>query len=86
MRLPDWKPWDDAIAALRKVRRLRQRPAHAVNENAFDQQYFQDQRQLMMEAYDAVNVLRQLLSKHRTVRAAGIVAPDWLENGRIWTQ
>lgn len=86
MRLPDWKPWDDAIAALRKVRRLRQRPAHAVNENAFDQQYFKDQRQLMMEAYDAVNVLRQLLSKHRTVRAASIVAPDWLENGRIWTQ
>jgi hypothetical protein len=85
-RLPDWKPWDDAIAALRKVRRLRQRPAHAVNENVFDQQYFKEQRQLMIEVYDAVNVLRQLLGKHRAVRAAGIAAPDWLQDGKIWTQ
>lgn len=84
-RLPDWKPWDEAIAALRKVRRLRQKPAHAVNENVFDQKYFKEQRELIAEAQSAVNVVRHLLAKHPLVKKAGIEIPDWL-NGTIWTQ
>jgi hypothetical protein len=86
MRLPDWTPWDEAIAALRKVRKLRQKPAHAVNENVFDQKYFKEQRQLMIDAYDAVRTIRLLFANHRAVKSAGIVAPDWLQTGTIWTQ
>jgi hypothetical protein len=84
-RLLDWKPWDDTIAALRKVRRLRQKPAHAVNENVFDQKYFKEQRELIIEAQNAVNIIRQLLAKHPMVKKAVIEIPDWL-NGTIWTR
>lgn len=35
LRLPDWEPWETALVSLREVRKLRQKPAHAVDENVF---------------------------------------------------
>jgi hypothetical protein len=81
----EWRPWDASIAAMRKVRKTRQKPAHAVNENAFDQRYFKDQRELVIEAYSAVRTLRMMLEYHPAVKASGINVPDWLRDSRIWT-
>jgi len=81
----DWGPWDRSIAALRKVRKIRQKPAHALNENIFDQRYFKEQRELVIEAYNAVRVLRMILEKHPMVGASDIEVPDWLREARIWT-
>ena len=47
-RLSDWTQWDESIEALRHVRKLRQRPAHGLDDDKFDQQYFRDQRELMI--------------------------------------
>jgi len=84
-RTSDWKPWDESIKTLREVRKLRQKPAHALNENLFDQRYFKEQRELIIKAYSAIRTLRLLLANHRLVRNADISIPDWLVNGDIWT-
>lgn len=39
-RMPDWAPFDETIAAFRKIRKLRQSPAHALESDAFDQKSF----------------------------------------------
>lgn len=84
-RTSDWEPWNESIAALREVRKLRQKPAHTVDENSFDQQYFKKQRELIIRSYSAVRTLRMLLENHTAVRAADIEVPDWLREGKIWT-
>jgi hypothetical protein len=84
-KTPDWTLWDESLKSLREIRQLRQKPAHAVNENVFDQKYIQDQRELMKRAYSALRVLRSMFARHPNVKAANIEIPDWLEKGLIWT-
>ena len=78
---------DDApnnmIKTFRKIRRLRQNPAHKVNENVFDPQYFQLQREIIIEAYEAIRLLRLIFANHPSVKEYNI--PDWLKAGDIWT-
>jgi len=83
-RTDDWEPWNESIKTLRDVRKKRQNPAHAINDNLFDQQYFKDQRQLIIRAYTAVRTLRMLLENHPAVRASDVKVPDWLREGKIW--
>jgi hypothetical protein len=80
--LPDWAPWEEAVQAMREVRKLRQRPAHAIDENVFDQTYFQRQRDLIISAYQAVRTIRLLFANHPAARLVEV--PDWLFEGRIW--
>jgi hypothetical protein len=84
-RTSDWEPWDESIAALRDVRKLRQKPAHSMDENYFDQQYFKKQRELIIKSYGAVRTLRMLLENNKAVKASNIIVPDWLREGKIWT-
>lgn len=84
-RTEDWAPWDDSVTALREVRKLRQKPAHALDEDVFDQGYFKKQRELIIRAYSAVRTLRMLLENHPAVQIAHIEIPDWLRAGDIWT-
>lgn len=84
-RPDDWGPWDKSIKSLKKIRKKRQKPAHAINENEFDQQYFAEQREIVIEAYQAVRTLRMILENHPDVQSSDIVIPDWLSEGKIWT-
>lgn len=84
-RTEHWEPWDESIEILRKIRKMRQKPAHAIDENIFDQQYFKDQRELIINAYTAIRTLRMMLENHPAVKAADIEIPDWLREGKIWT-
>lgn len=83
VRLPDSGPKDEMMATFRKIRKLRQLPAHKVDEDAFDQQLFKEQRQLVLEAYKAVRTLRQILANHPATRAVAV--PEWLHKGEIRT-
>ena len=56
----DWDPWDKSIESLKKIRKLRQKPAHSVSENVFDQKYFKQQREIIIEAYEAIRLLRMI--------------------------
>ncbi len=80
----DWTPWEETIIALKKVRTLRQKPAHAIDEDVFDQKYFKDQRELILNAYKGVRTIRLVFTNHPKVRVADIEIPDWLQEGKIW--
>ena len=72
--------------SLQCVSLKRQKPAHAIDENIFDQCYFKEQRELIVEAYSAIKILRLLLENHPKVEAANIEIPTCLRDGRIWTR
>jgi hypothetical protein len=79
----DPQPWDECIAGMKRVRKLRQKPAHAVNEDRFDQQYFKDQRELILAAYKSIRTIRLLLANHPDVIEASIDVPSTLLEGKI---
>jgi hypothetical protein len=83
VRTPNPKPKDDMIKIFRKVRNMRMKPAHKVEQDKFDQKYFKKQRQLMIEAYSAVRTLRLILANHP--RTKNYIIPEWLYKGEIWT-
>lgn len=85
-RPKDPAPINDMIAAFKKVRRLRQKPAHAVQADIFDQKFFHQQRDLIISAYSAVRTLRLIFANHPGVKSADIEIPDLLHEGKIWTQ
>lgn len=78
------KPFDDMFKGFRDVRKLRQKPAHAVNEDVFDIGYFKAQRQLMIDAYDSLRTLRLILANHPRVRSDPPEIPENLVTGEIW--
>lgn len=84
-RTHDWQPWEESIAILRKIRKMRQKPAHLVNEDQFDQKYFKEQREIIIDAYSAVRTLRLMFANHPRVKSAEIEIPGWLQEGKIWT-
>ena len=83
-RTSDWQDWDDAIKAFKKVRKLRQEPAHAVNEDQFDQKYFKEQRELIVQAYNGIRTIRLMFANHPLVKSAKIEIPSVLFEGKIW--
>ncbi len=82
----DSEPLVRMLVAFKKVRKLRQKPAHSIRENEFDQRYFHDQRSLVMDAYDAVRTLRLILANHPNVRANPPEIHEFLLEGKIWTK
>ncbi len=82
-RTPDQTPLDEMISTFKEVRKLRQQPAHATNEDAFDPIYFQRQRDLMTRAYTSIRSIRLIFTNHPKVREYEV--PDWLQTGKIWT-
>ncbi|MBA56767.1 MAG: AAA family ATPase [Pseudomonadales bacterium] len=80
----DPEPIEDMLSSFRKVRKLRQKPAHKIDENVFDQKYFKDQRQIMLDAYDAIRTIRLILANHPRVKASPPQIGKHLKEGKIW--
>lgn len=81
-QVDDWADWEAAIAALREVRKLRQGPAHKLDDNHFDQKYFADQRELLERVYRGMRSIRLLFANHPAVRRAEIGIDDYLVTGK----
>ena len=81
----DWTHWDSAISTIRNVRKLRQSPAHKIGENSFDNTFFQKQRDLMIDVYGAVRLLRTAFQSKTNLALAKIEIPDWLDDCKIQT-
>ena len=56
-----------------------------LDDNAFSQSYFQKQREIMIQVYQAVRVLRLILENHPQVSVSGYQAPDWLRDAKFYT-
>lgn len=67
----------------KKVRRERQSPAHKIDENKYDKQYFDKQRKLVNDAYSSMRAFRKIFQQHR--KARNVEIPNWLDNGEIKT-
>jgi hypothetical protein len=80
----DPDPIKELFASLRAVRKLRQKPAHAVEDNHFDQSFVHEQRALMVRAYNAIRVIRLILANHPATR--GIEVSEHLFKGHIWSK
>ena len=81
----DDEPLVEMKSAFRKVRKLRQKPAHSLQEDAFDQKYIQMQRELLLQAYNAVRTLRLILANHPKVKSNPPEIDKQLQDGKIWT-
>jgi len=77
-------PLNNMFKGFRTVRKLRQKPAHAVNENLFNIDYFKKQRLLVIDAYDSLRTLRLVLANHPTVRRNPPEIQEHLAKGLIW--
>lgn len=66
----------------RKIREIRQEPAHKLNDDQFDYSLFECQRSLVSEAYSFVQGIRIILHKHP--KAKSYVLEEALAEGKIW--
>jgi hypothetical protein len=64
---------------------MRQKPAHLVNKDQFDQKYFKEQKEIIIDVYSAIRTLRLMFANYSRVKSAKIEIPDWLQEGKIWT-
>jgi hypothetical protein len=71
------------IKVFRDVRSLRQRPAHAADDNVFDLKYYDEQRELAVRAYRAVGTIREVLATHPALKDYNEV-PSWLVEGKVY--
>jgi hypothetical protein len=72
------------ISTFKKVRKLRQKPAHKVNTDSFDQDLFKEQRDIVVNAYVSVRTLRLILANHPEVRINPPKISKQLFKGEIW--
>jgi hypothetical protein len=77
------KPMDEMFETFKKIRRLRTKPAHSIEEDDFNMKYFKEQRELFIEAYTAMRFLRLILQNHPKADRKKI--PNWLYEGKIGT-
>jgi hypothetical protein len=71
----------DLLEPFREVRKLRQKPAHALVADSYDPTYARQQDALVGRLYERLNVLRSILAKHP--KAVGYEPPEWLAKRRL---
>ncbi len=84
-RTSDSAPKDEMLQELREIRKLRQKPAHAINDDTYDPELFKEQRRLFLNAYDVVRTLRLLLSNHPMAKLALTEMNEQVRVGEIWS-
>lgn len=80
----DSKPIEDMITTFKKVRKLRIKPAHLVNEDVFDQKYFKQQRELIKDSYKAIRTIRLIFANFPGVKENPPEISRLLFEGKIW--
>jgi hypothetical protein len=82
VKTTDPKPKDEMIQTFLRIRKMRMKPAHKVDEDRFEQEYLKEQRKLVVEAYSAIRTLRLIFANHPKTKAYAV--PEWLLKGEIW--
>lgn len=78
----DRKPINEMINTFKEIRKLRQSPAHEIEEDSFDQKYFKQQRELIRRACKGITLLRLIFANHPNVK--GYKIPNWDKSKKIW--
>lgn len=77
-------PAESVMETLRKIRKLRQKPAHAVSADTHDETLFVRQRELFAEAYHALRALRQMLQTDPRTHGVLQDMDDRVRDGPVW--
>lgn len=72
---------NEMVKDFKNVRQLRQNPAHKIEEDVFDQQYLEQQREVMSKTFGSLRALRCLFQFHP--KAKDYKAPESLERAKI---
>ena len=75
---------DEMFMAFKQLRGIRQKPAHFINEDEFDQKYFKEQRALIKRVYTALRDLRLIIANHSSVKSNPPDIDNLLYEGKIW--
>lgn len=67
------------ISPLKKIRKIRQIPAHQLIDNSFDVSLYNKQNELVIETYKSIRFIRLLFSNHPATESVKI--PDYLFTG-----
>ena len=84
-RCGTWEPWEYVVSVFRKIRKLRQEPAHKIGEDVYDPTLFKQQRELIREVYSALSIFREILSTHPNCSGEVFEIPDAIKEGKIWS-
>lgn len=79
----DRKPIEEMIDTFKEIRQLRQGPAHAIDDDVFDQKYIRQQRELIIRAYRGIRLIRLIFENYPEVK--GYKIDDVIKSGTIWT-
>ena len=72
----------DMLETFKNIRNLRQKPAHLLQKDVFDNKYIHEQRVLFNKAYKGVRLIRLILENHPLVHNVDI--NDLVRDGKIW--
>ena len=72
------------VSPFKEVRKLRQKPAHSVQENEFDQSFFKKQRALIVKAYKGIRNIRLIMANHPLVKRDPPQIDRFVFEGKIW--
>jgi len=70
------------IKTMKYVRDLRNKPSHSINEDEFDQKYIKQQRELILNAYGCIKLIRLIFATHPKTKIVKV--PNLLYKGEIW--
>lgn len=83
-RMEHWEAWNNSLASLKLIRKIRQKPAHTIEKNVYDQSYIHRQRDLAVQTFDAVRTIRMMLENHPDARPLQSLVNNELRNGLVW--
>lgn len=72
----------EVLEPFRTIRKLRQKPAHALRDNQYDRTYPKQQDDILGDACTALTKLRLILWSHPLARER-YTPPDWLDGDKI---
>ncbi len=79
----DPQPLEEMFETFKKIRKQRQIPAHAMDNDEYDTKYFELQKETIKSAYIAMRTLRLILCNHPKIKSSNYKPPDWLQYGEI---
>ena len=70
------------IDVFKKIRKMRQLPAHDIGDDNFNLKLVEDQRLIVNDVFDAIRLLRYFLMYNSLCKMYDL--PEWYKNIKIW--
>lgn len=72
---------EDVVTMLKKIRDLRQRPAHSFSKNQFSEDFYKKRRALLCQIFEGLRALRVFFSA--LPNSVSVAVPEWLNSNEI---